>query len=388
MAVEQARLREHLREVAVTPTLAERPSRETLDRLARSVVEFADAEACAIQLLGDDRRMRTVGSHGLAGDPVSGVDLAYRHGGGDPALDAITMHRPVVVVDARARLRGEVHLSPVHDHPDEPTWDTLVCLPLIGPVATRGAICCFFAQPPADPEVAFLKVVANDAATVVGNLLLLSATREKVSLAERQHLARELHDSVSQALYGIGLGARTIRELLDRDPSRITGAADYVLQLAEEGLTEIRDLIFQMRPESPDREGLRAALTREADAVRARHGIVVETFLDDVPTCSVQVQHTLYRIAQEALHNAARHAHARRVEVRLRAHGSTLALDVDDDGVGFRPDDEYPQHLGLRSMRERAAMIGGALEIDSSPGAGTRVRLTVPSESAPDVMFR
>jgi signal transduction histidine kinase len=241
-------------------------------------------------------------------------------------------------------------------------------------------VCCYFAQQPGDSDVSFLKVVASDAETVVGNALLLAATREKVSLAERQHLARELHDSVSQALYGIALGARTIRELLDRDPAQIIGLAEYVLQLAAAGLAEMRALIFELRPESLELEGLPAALTKQADAIRARHGVVVETFLDDVPECSIQLQHTLYRIAQEALHNAAKHANARRIEVRLRAHDSTISLDVIDDGVGFQPRGAYPGHLGLRSMHERAAAIGGTLQVTSSPGAGTRVRFTVPFE--------
>ncbi|MGY1736645.1 GAF domain-containing protein [Geodermatophilus sp. SYSU D00684] len=382
VAVERVRMREHLRQLAVTPMLAERPLQETLDDLARSVVEFADAEACSVHLLDGDQRLRTVGSHGLPTALVLGLDAACR-GGEHPAMEAITGHGPVVVEDARARLRGDERLRPVHDLLDEAAWTTVVCLPLIGPVATRGALCCFFAERPDDPDVAFLRVVASDAATIVGNLLLLAAARERGSLAERQHLARELHDSVSQALYGIALGARTIRELLDRDPGQISGPADYVLQLADVALAEMRALIFELRPESLELEGLHAALSKEADAVRARHGLVVETVLDDVPEVSLQAQHALYRIAQEALHNAARHGHAYHVGVRLHADGSTVILEVVDDGVGFEPDAEYPGHLGLRSMRERAAALGGTVRITSSFGAGTRVRVTVPSGPPP-----
>jgi signal transduction histidine kinase len=380
VAVEQARLREHLRQLAMTLMLTERPLRQTLDNLARSVVEFTGTEACSIHLLEDDQRLRTVGSHGLTNDLVLGMDAAYREGAGHPAIDAITMHGPAVVDDETVRMRGDVRFSPVHDLLDEVTWSTVVCLPLIGPTATRGAMCCYFARQPGDSDVAFLKVVASEAATVIGNAQLLAAAREKVSRAERQHLARELHDSVSQALYGIALGARTIRELLDRDPTQIIGPADYVLQLADAGLADMRALIFQLRPESLELEGLAAALVKQADAVRARHGVVVETSLDDVRECSIEVQHALYRIAQEALHNAAKHANARRIEVRLHARDSTITLDVIDDGVGFQPHGEYPGHLGLRSMRERAATIGGMLHITSSPGAGTRVRFTVPFE--------
>ncbi len=153
---------------------------------------------------------------------------------------------------------------------------------------------------------------------------------------------------------------------------------DYVLQLAEAGLAEMRALIFELRPESLEREGLVAALTKQAAALQARYGIMVDAVLPVEPVVPLAVKQAFYRIAQEALHNTAKHARARRVELRLNTQGANLELELADDGVGFDPGDSFPGHLGLRSMQERALSVGGRLEVSSSPGGGTRILATVP----------
>ncbi len=116
---------------------------------------------------------------------------------------------------------------------------------------------------------------------------------------------------------GIALGARTARTLLDRDPSKLAEPLDYVLSLADAGLAEMRALIFELRPESLEMEGLVAALTKQADSLRARHHLEINVVCGEEPPAPLAVKEALYRIAQEALHNIVKHAHARRVEVRL-----------------------------------------------------------------------
>src|SRR5262245_57635405 len=228
-------------------------------------------------------------------------------------------------------------------------------------------------------ETTFLAALADQAATAAANAQLLAAAREKVALEERQRLARELHDSVSQSLYGIQLGVQMARERLDRDPAGIAQPIDYVMRLAEAGQAEMRALIFELRPESLEKEGLVAALNRQIEAVRARHGIAAPTVLSAEPDLSVEVKHTLHRIAQEALWNTVRHARARRVDVHLEADGDSVVLEIADDGVGFDPNASFPGHLGLRSMHERAARVGGLLEVISIRGRGTRILVRVPS---------
>ncbi|MBI3965419.1 MAG: GAF domain-containing protein, partial [Chloroflexi bacterium] len=223
-----------------------------------------------------------------------------------------------------------------------------------------------------------LSLFADQAAVSIENARLFGEAQGKAALEERQRLARELHDSVSQALYGIALGARTARTMLDRDPVRSVDAIDYVLSLADAGLTEMRALIFELRPESLETEGLVAALHKQAASVRARHGITVAAELGEEPAAPFPVKEALYRIAQEALHNTVKHARARNVALRLERNESGLRLVVADDGQGFDPHGSFPGHLGLESMRERATRLGGSVDLHSTPGEGTRITTVIP----------
>lgn len=217
----------------------------------------------------------------------------------------------------------------------------------------------------------------HELAQTSAELQLKEAQLKVAALEERQRLARELHDSVSQALYGIALGARTAQIQLERDPARLAEPLDYILSLAEAGLSEMRALIFELRPESLQNEGLVAALTKQADALRARYKLDVVTHFDSEPDLSLDVKEALYRIAQEALHNVARHAHATRVELSLHDTDGTLTFAVRDNGKGFDAAQKYPGHLGLKSMHERAAQIGGMLRIASQLNEGTTITVDV-----------
>src|SRR5947209_8499490 len=203
--------------------------------------------------------------------------------------------------------------------------------------------------------------------------ILYEQTQELVSLQERQRLARELHDSVSQALYAIGLGAHTAREALESDPEQAMASIDYVLTLAEAGLAEMRALIFELRPDSLEMEGLVAALTKQVAVLRTRYRLTVEADLGEEPNLSLETKHMLYRIAQEALHNIVKHARATMVTLQLAGEENEFILKVGDNGKGFNPADPFPGHLGLHSMRERATRMGGTLSIESVPGQGTCV---------------
>jgi signal transduction histidine kinase len=231
-------------------------------------------------------------------------------------------------------------------------------------------------------HAALATAVANHAAVALENARLYGEAQKLAALEERQRLARELHDSVSQVLFSIGLGARTIRTLLDRhDPARAIPSVEYIAQLAEMGTAEMRALLFELRPESLAQEGLVAALTKQAAALRARHRLAVETALCDEPDVPLVVKEAAYRIAQEATHNTVKHARASRITLRLTCDARTVALEVHDDGQGFDPGGRFPGHLGLVSMRERVERLGGTLAIESAPGQGTRVVVHLPTVS-------
>jgi signal transduction histidine kinase len=224
-----------------------------------------------------------------------------------------------------------------------------------------------------EADIWVMATLADLIAVAIENARLYKRGQELAALEERTRLARELHDSVSQALYGIALGARTARTLLERDPSRLAEPLDYVMSLAEAGLTEMRALIFDLRPESLQNEGLTTALAKQAASLQARHGIQVETHLCAEPMLPLEVKETLYRIAREALHNTVKHAQATHILLCMRCEDDAIALEVKDNGHGFDPAGDFPGHLGLHSMRERTARLNGSFEITSAPGEGTRV---------------
>jgi signal transduction histidine kinase len=209
--------------------------------------------------------------------------------------------------------------------------------------------------------------------------LLYEQAQELAALQERQRLARELHDSVSQALYGMSLGAHTACEALEsNDLEQAKTSIEYVVDLAEVGLAEMRTLIFELRPDFLETEGLVAALIRQVAVLRTRYKLVVKADLATEPDLSLERKQALYRITQESLHNIVKHAHASTVDLRLAQQESEITLEVHDNGRGFDPTVPFSGHLGLQYMRERAAKMGGTLTIQSSPGQGTYLRIQIP----------
>lgn len=201
------------------------------------------------------------------------------------------------------------------------------------------------------------------------------------SLEERTRLARELHDSVSQVLYGIGLGARTARTIAKQDPTMLQEPLDYILSLAEAGLTEMRALIFELRPESLEHEGLITTLKKQALSLSARYGISVETEFCSEPTLPLDDKESLYRIAREALHNIVKHAQASSIRLTFIKFESGYRLEVKDNGLGFDSGQTFTDHLGLKSMRERTIALGGIFDITSRVGDGTTIAVTISTNS-------
>jgi two-component system sensor histidine kinase UhpB len=196
---------------------------------------------------------------------------------------------------------------------------------------------------------------------------------------ERARVARDLHDEVNQSLTGLLLRLEAARESA---PPELEAEIAETKALANQAMTELLSLARQLRPTALDDLGLAAAIGGQVEQLGRGE---IETHLDlegDFSDLGDDAQLVVYRVAQEALNNAARHSGAKRVEVRLRrAEDGGVALEVTDDGRGFAFD-ESERGLGIGGMRERALLVGGELTIESRPGAGTTVRLEVPGESA------
>ncbi len=359
---------------------------DTLDAMAESVVSASTAISCSVGLIDQETGFLHVeGSHGLPEGFKEGMETVWRDERArpptrSPTIEALRTRRPVLARNMRQRILASPLYAPVHHFAREAPWDTVFTVPLVSRGRALGVINFGYlpGQEPGEDERVFLKAVADQTAVAVENARLFAEARGKAALEERQRLARELHDSVSQALYGIALGARTARTLLERDPKHAADPLDYVLSLAEAGLAEMRALIFELRPESLEKEGLVAALEKQAAALRARHEMEVEAILCEEPETPLKVKETVYRIAQEALHNTVKHARASNIEIKMRCDSESVTLEVFDDGVGFDGQSDFPGHLGLRSMRERASRLGGTLEVETAPGKGTRICAQIP----------
>lgn len=241
---------------------------------------------------------------------------------------------------------------------------------VIGVLAFDHAMCGYYSA----SRIALAEAFAQQAAVAIENATLYAEAQGKAALEERARLARELHDSVSQALYGIVLGARAAMNALRQNPKGLQEPLEYILSLAEAGIAEMRALIFELRPESLAEEGLVAALARHAAAIKVRYELDVHTDFDEEPEIDLNLKEALYRISQEALHNVIKHAEASAIYLSLKTSKSLL-LTIKDNGKGFKPDQEFPGHLGQRSMRERAQAIGAGFSIESQPGGGTNLEV-------------
>ncbi len=254
-------------------------------------------------------------------------------------------------------------------------WQALAIMPLTQRKARL--IMRFEDSIPRQAELEFLATIANQFSVALENARLIAVAQSQAALEERHRLARELHDSVSQALFGIALGAKTAKRLLENGQpnDKIIEPLDYVLQLAEAGVTEMRALIFELRPEILEQEGLIAALQKQAEMMRLRYKLEMDTFFETEPDLPLSTKQTLLRIAQEALHNTVKHAKANHARLELRGQ----SLLISDDGIGFDTTQNFSGSLGQRTMRERAEAIGATYSLESSSDNGTRIAVTLSS---------
>lgn len=224
-------------------------------------------------------------------------------------------------------------------------------------------------------------ILASQAAVAVVNARLYVQVQRVAAVEERQRLARELHDSVAQTFYSIALAAHSARTHLRSDAELVERRLNHVLDLADAGLTEMKALIFDLQAEGIRRDGLVEALRRQVNALAARNDIGITADLGVEPDAALAAKEAIYGIVREAVQNVMRHAAATELSVTLRPSDDRLCAEVRDNGKGFSPEAGGPRTFGMRSMQERASAVGGSVEIQSAPGAGTVVRATVPART-------
>ena len=343
---------------------------QVLDIVCTEAQGLIGATGSAVLLLTDQAWLEV--RHRL-GKPLAAVDPVPVDG--SLAGQVVRQGEPVVLNDPAQFERAQVY-----------QWPTDLSALLAVPLHVNGGVIGVLdvvnkAGGFTEEDVPVMSVFANQAAMAIEHARLQQQAEQLAVLAERQRLARELHDSVTQSLYSVTLYANAAALALAAGKQDVTaGYLQELQETAQEGMRDMRLLIFQLHPPVLETEGLVAALQARLAAVEGRAGLQTEFHVEGERRLPLAIEGELYWIAQEALNNVRKHASARHVTVHLHFTAVTITLEVLDDGVGFDPQAARSTGRGgggLRTIAERTERVGGILTYKSTPGQGTRVKVEI-----------
>ena len=231
-------------------------------------------------------------------------------------------------------------------------------------------------------DMRIIDLFADQAAIIIEHIRLQYQAEQLAVLEERQRLARELHDSVTQALYSVTLYADAARMAFSAEKwDTLERNLQEVRNMSREAMYDMRLLVFELRPFMLETEGLVSALRARLAAVEGRSGLKTEVLVEEERRLPIKIEEELYRIAQEALNNVVKHAGATQVQIQLKYHENTVSLEMNDDGRGFEPETAHQSGgFGLQGIHERVQQLGGSLNIESAPLKGTRLSVRIPLE--------
>ncbi|MCB0062775.1 MAG: GAF domain-containing protein [Caldilineaceae bacterium] len=257
------------------------------------------------------------------------------------------------------------------------TVHSMLAIPLMLTEDTSGCLALYFSEPQqfSTATVELAATYGDQVNLALHNRRLRQAAEQAATLEERNRLAHELHDAVSQTLWSASLLADVVPELWQRDIQKGQQRLEQLRQLNRVALAELRALLLELRPSALVDVPMSSLLRQLVDSIRARTNVAISLEVDGDYTLDPHIQVTIYRIAQESLNNTLRHAHATHIVVTLHHQPPELSLTVCDDGDGFESIDGGSGSLGLRIMRERAASIAAELAISSAIGMGTTIQL-------------
>ena len=365
--------RGELRELsaAVLAVASRRSVREVLRTIVASARRLVDARYAALGVPDDEGGFAEFLADGISDEQWSAIGpLPRQHG----------------LLGTMLRDPNPVRLADIRSHPDfgwwpaaHPVLTSFLGVPIVSGDEILGEL--FLANKEGGftaPDEKLVGILAAHAAIALVNARLYERGRELSILEERHRIARELHDSVTQKLFSLRLTAQ----------AALSGAVPVddhlraINQLATEATEELRAITVGLRPADLAGDGLVTALRKQAELLDRVHGATVRFRGLPAGRLTPDREEAVYRIAQEALHNALRHGAPSTVDLELSTTDDQLVLLVTDNGRGFDPagpSEKAQRRLGLASMRDRAAAIGGRLRITSRPGQGTAVRLEVPA---------
>lgn len=308
--------------------------------------------------------------------------LKFQHGVGYSNKHMDTLYsRPIVpnAVELFARVLDErcpiisAHINNVNTTEDPSATYLSVPLMIEGEVIGVLNVERSPEQPFTQDDAQRLQAFAAHAALALHNAHLYHAAQELAAIEERQRLAHDLHDSVTQMLFSASTIAEAAYRLWQRDPASIEHELIDLRDLTQGALSEMRTLLFELKPQSLQNANIAGLIRQLATTFAGRTSLNVVLDLADNVDCPPIVKTALFRITQEALNNIAKHAQASCVRVSLHQKGANVGLIVADDGVGFDPKVLQQTTLGLRIMRERAAKANIELQVTTAPGKGTYI---------------
>ncbi|GAB4474887.1 MAG: hypothetical protein Kow00124_15350 [Anaerolineae bacterium] len=365
----QRALAESLREIAAA--LSSTLNLDTvLEMILQNVGRVVPHDAANVMLLHDDQ-VRIVRAQGYAERSTDRSTVMGLHF----ALDDVPLLRQLAST-GRPLLIRDVLAEPQWVFFEASRWlRSYIAVPIryddqvLGFLNLDSAAPAFFNEKHVERLITF----ADHAAIAIHNATLYERAQTLAVLEERQRIARELHDVLSQTLFSARVIAEAVPRLLARDPDQAVKELNYLHQLIYRAMMETRTLLYELRPSVLHDADLQDLLGQLADVIVGNSDTKLQIDLASVPDLPPDVQVAFYRIAQEALNNIIKHSRAASVTVSLLNEPDGLELRITDDGRGFDPSASNPGHMGLGIMRERATSIGADLHIESEPGYGTRV---------------
>jgi PAS domain S-box-containing protein len=361
----------------------------TVALLCRRLVEASGTVASAVSLVDPDtNKTRMVGTYGHPDGYAEAINAIIDSGAEIPSTMALAERRTIVLQNGRRHVLEMPQFAVIHPFLRDAGWESYVAVPMLYHDRPVGVLIGYYPQDHdlGENDIKFLNALANQAAIAFENARLIAQAHDKAAMEERARLARELHDSVTQALFSMNLTTRSAEVLLNRpdvDHAELKQKLWDLRQLTQGALAEMRALIFELRPGALEEEGLVQALRKHAAAVQGRRLLHVEVHLDgeqEPPRLRPAAEEALYRIAQEALHNVVKHAKASAAEIGIGADDRHVILTVTDNGVGFDPEHVPAGHMGLENMCQRAEALGGSCDVQSAPGKGTTLTVQLPLE--------
>jgi signal transduction histidine kinase len=368
-----------------------------LDTATRGIAGVLDIDA-VLQLIVDRVRdlvgsryaaLGIVDSAGLILKFVTvGIDLADRERIGDlPRGNGLL---GLIVREARSFRIPEIAAHPASAGfpPNHPPMGSFLGVPIVVAGVSVGNL--YLTDKVGAPEFseddqALVEMFALHAGIAIENARLHEQVQRLAIFDERERIAKDLHDGIIQSIYAVGLSLEDLPELMDEDRDEAHARVDRAIDALHVTIRDIRNFIMGLRPELLDDDDLVGSLEALAEEVRLSSMVEVDTAVDPraAEALAVHARATAFHITREALSNVARHAHASRASIVLRVDGPTVRLEIGDNGTGFDPDVERGSaHQGLANMTARAQRHGGAFDIESHEGAGTRIIVTFDAADA------